>query len=309
MSAILAGLLLLAIFAAALAAAWALRWRGRAADAERRLRQAGERLEQVERDARTVAEAIAPQVDRIGRGGRQLAERIGRRADSIGEAASSLDQLTASVQRNTETARETQRLAAVAAEATARGIEATTLVIAHMESIGRATDEVSEIVGMIDAIALQTNLLALNAAIEAARAGEEGRGFGVVAAEVRTLAHRSAQAAHRIKELVGSAAGRVAESAEAVDRVAEATAEINARVTQVNELMNGVTAAGAEQSIGIGRLGGMIGDADGVMRRNARLVDELVEASDALSEQGVRLAALLGGHAASVRRLPPAAAR
>jgi methyl-accepting chemotaxis protein len=144
-----------------------------------------------------------------------------------------------------DAARETQRLAALAGEATARGIDAATLVMAHMDSIQEATRRIRDIVGVIDAIAMQTNILALNASIEAARAGEQGRGFAVVASEVRALSIRCAEAAREIKAVVATASGRVSESSEVVDRVAEAIAEINGNVGQVNRLMEEIVAAGA----------------------------------------------------------------
>ena len=143
---------------------------------------------------------------------------------------------------HSEVAREAQRLADHAREATERGIQAVTGAIAHMDAIQESTRKVRDIVGLIDSIAFQTNLLALNAAIEAARAGEHGRGFAVVAAEVRQLSARCAESAREIRAVVQDADGRMAESTQAVDHVAEAMADINRSVAQVSRLMEGIAA-------------------------------------------------------------------
>ncbi len=209
--------------------------------------------------------------------------------------ASAIEQAAASVSSNTETARETQRVAGLAGAATGQGVDAATLVIAHMESIHEATRKVAEIVGMIDGIAFQTNILALNAAVEAARAGEHGRGFAVVAAEVRALSVRAAQAAREIKALVGSASGEVDESTTVVDRVGEAIAQINGHVAEVTQLMNAIVAAGTEQAAGFAQVRETISQMERATQQNAALVGEIVGATDSLAGQAARLAALVQG--------------
>ena len=262
------------------------------AAARGRARAAEDELARVNGEMRAAVEAIGEHVAGLGRGSDRLSDRNDGQASALGQAAASMEQLVASVQRNTDTARATQRVAGEAREATAKGIDAATLVIAHMESIREASGKVAEIVGLIDGIAFQTNILALNAAVEAARAGEQGRGFAVVAAEVRSLSQRAAIAARDIKTLVHTSASEVKESAEVVDRVAEAIADINGRVGQVNELMNAIVTAGSEQSAGIGQIGRTIMQMERAMQQDAALAGEIVAATRALGTEAARLAAL-----------------
>ena len=122
-------------------------------------------------------------------------------------------------------------------EATMAGaIEGATRVMGHMDSMQGSARRIKEIVGIIDTIAFQTNILALNAAVEAARAGDHGRGFGVVATEVRALSVRCAESAKDIKALVGEVSTHVDESVEAVDGVAEAIASINGCIARMTGL-------------------------------------------------------------------------
>ena len=139
--------------------------------------------------------------------------------------------------KHPDIAREVQHLAAGAGQATDRGIEATTLLIGHMDAIQESARKVRDIVGLIDAIAFQTNLLAINAAIEAARAGEHGRGFGVVASEVRALSQRCATSAAEIRSVAESAESHAGEATGVIERMAEAMADINRSIAEVNRLM------------------------------------------------------------------------
>ena len=124
------------------------------------------------------------------------------------------------------------------------------VVLGASEAIGRiekSSLSIAQKVGVIDEIAFQTNLLALNAGVEAARAGDAGRGFAVIAEEVRNLAQTSAAAAQDIKMLIDVSTGEVREGVARVAETREALDRISAQVERVDSSMRDISNGATEQ--------------------------------------------------------------
>ncbi|MEO6852573.1 MAG: methyl-accepting chemotaxis protein, partial [Rhodoferax sp.] len=138
-----------------------------------------------------------------------LSQRTEANAASLQKSAASMEQIAATVKQSSDTVRGASAIVQNNAAAATRGGEVIAQVVHTMENIRSSSNQIGEIISVIDGIAFQTNILALNAAVEAARAGEQGRGFAVVASEVRALAGRSAAAAKEIKTLIGTSIQQV----------------------------------------------------------------------------------------------------
>lgn len=236
-------------------------------------------------NVRQGSETISTATSQIAMGNLDLSQRTEEQASSLQQVAASLEQLTATVQHNLDNGRHANQVASTAAEVATRGGQVVTEVVHTMEAISASSNQIADIIGVIDGIAFQTNLLALNAAVEAARAGEQGRGFAVVANEVRSLAGRSAEAAKEIKKLIESSAGDVQQGCRLVEQAGRTMQDVVTNVKEVAHIMADLAHASEEQSMGIGQINQAMGQMDQVTQGNAALVEEAAAAAQSLQSQ------------------------
>ena len=163
-----------------------------------------------------------------------------------------------------------------------------------MGGIEKSSQQIGQIIGVIDEIAFQTNLLALNAGVEAARAGDAGRGFAVVASEVRALAQRSAEAAKEIKGLISTSTSQVSEGVKLVGETGTSLRNIMTKVSQINEAVAAIAAGAQEQATGLQQVSAAISAMDKVTQQNAAMAEQATAASTSLSQEGEQLTKLIG---------------
>lgn len=176
----------------------------------------------------------------------QIADGADRQSSQTAQVATAMEEMNATVievaknsQQVSESARSAQHIALDGGRVVEQAIsamqevsESTEITADTIKKLGRSSEEIGTIVSVINDIADQTNLLALNAAIEAARAGEQGRGFAVVADEVRKLAERTTKATKEISGMIGTIQS---ETGKAVDAMAAGTKKVENGVTLANQ--------------------------------------------------------------------------
>ncbi len=164
------------------------------------------------------ASAIGSGTAEISTAADDLSRRTEQQAASLEETAAALDEITATVRKTAQGAKHARQVVGTAKSNAEHSGQVVRQAVEAMSGIEKSSNEITQIIGVIDEIAFQTNLLALNAGVEAARAGDAGRGFAVVASEVRALAQRSAEAAKEIKALISTSSVQVEQGVQLVGR-------------------------------------------------------------------------------------------
>ena len=222
-----------------------------------------------------------------------LSRRTEQQAASLEETAAATSQVTTMVAESARNANEISNSIKTAHKDASQGGDVVRQAVTAMDAIEKSSQEIGQIINVIDGIAFQTNLLALNAGVEAARAGEAGKGFAVVANEVRALAQRSADAAKDIKALITTSSEQVHHGVGLVGETGKMLERIVSKISEINGLIGTMAAASEMEAGNIQQVNSSIGDMDKMTQQNAAMVEETTAAARNLAGEADRLASLL----------------
>ena len=245
-------------------------------------------------DVARAAEQVTAASEEINAASQTLASGSNTQAANLQEASAGTHELAALAGGNADRAGQARDVAATASEASREGGTAVQRLETAVREMQESAVATARILKSIDEIAFQTNLLALNAAVEAARAGEAGRGFSVVADEVRALAVRAAASAKQTSEMIeqskSSATTGVAVSAE----VARQFGRINEGIGQLRTVVEAIARGSNEQKIGTSQLSGSLDQVSSVTQQTAAAAEETASSSAELSAQAMSLMEIVG---------------
>jgi methyl-accepting chemotaxis protein len=244
---------------------------------------------------------IRSAADQVGSGSQQIADGAQGLASGATQQAASVQELSGSVTTVLESLKNSAAQARSAAELTggiqakaSTGSEQMRLMVDAVHEISKASQKISEVVKAIDNIAFQTNILALNAAVEAARAGSAGKGFSVVAEEVRNLAGKSADAAKESAELIGNSMERAKEGVRIAEASSAAFQDIAAGIADSSRVSVEIAEHTDQQFAAVEEINTGLEQVSAVVQTNSATAEESAAASQELSGQSSLLRELVG---------------
>ena len=244
-------------------------------------------------DISQVARQVDTSADQVSSGAHALSQGTVEQAASIGGLVSNVTEITGQIQTSTVRCGSASELVAKATGYAAEADVKMEQLLEATRNIDQSSTQISTIIKTIEDIAFQTNILALNAAVEAARAGTAGKGFSVVADEVRNLAAKSAEAAQNTNSLINRSIHDVQTGTESTHLAVSAMQVIGDCVQSIKVLMDEIAAASVQQSEMIVLVERGIKEISAVVQENTATAEKSAAVSKELSSQARTLNGLI----------------
>jgi len=253
-------------------------------------------LEHIREALTRTLQTIQLTADEVNSGAAQMSDGAQALAASTTEQAATVEELSASVlnvshqsEQNTANVRKATEYEKQVTENLRESSEYMHQVYATMSEIGQSSQEISKITKLVEDIAFQTNILALNAAVEAARAGSAGKGFAIVADEVRNLAGKSAAAAKQTAELIAKSTTTVSEGEKLTDKTMELVNTVLDNSHLLGKIMVEIEQSSLIQTEAIDQINMGIAQVTAVVQTNAATAEENSASSEELAAQAQTL--------------------
>jgi methyl-accepting chemotaxis protein len=228
-------------------------------------------------------------VEHIRVGAERLDTNTNSQASSLEHTTFTVGAISRQVSDNAQSARHAAEIASSARERGEKGHETMSLASEAMRKIDSNAKTISTIMEVIGDIAFQTNLLALNASVEAARAGESGKGFSVVASEVRVLSERTFTASKDIGELIEETVRNVQDGVSHVSLASDELTQISKLVSDFSESIAEISKASTQQSLSLGQASDELSKLDTATQENRSLSKQNTELSHELTDKATNL--------------------